>query len=47
MSRRENLTDDQWALIEPLIPKNVLREDGKGVRVYTVIEKFSMGSYGF
>ncbi|WPV63877.1 MULTISPECIES: IS5 family transposase [unclassified Chitinophaga] len=30
MSRRENLTDDQWALIKPLIPIVPVREHGKG-----------------
>ena len=30
MSRRENLTDDQWALIEQLLPHAIILEDGKG-----------------
>ena len=25
-----NLTDDQWAIIEPLIPDPIVREDGRG-----------------
>ena len=30
MSRREELTDEQWAILEPLIPKLERRSDGKG-----------------
>lgn len=30
MARRIDLTDEQWALIEPLLPKAAIREDGKG-----------------
>jgi transposase len=30
MARREELTDEQWALIEPLIPPLPRREDGRG-----------------
>jgi transposase len=30
MSRAEQLTDEQWAILEPLIPKPVRREDGRG-----------------
>lgn len=30
MARRMDLTDEQWAMIEPLLPKVVIREDGKG-----------------
>ena len=30
MARREELTDAQWALLEPLIPETMRREDGKG-----------------
>jgi transposase len=30
MARREGLTDEQWAIIEPLLPPPVIREDGKG-----------------
>ena len=30
MARREELTDEQWALIEPLIPEPPRREDGRG-----------------
>ncbi len=30
MARREELTDEQWALIEPLIPELPRREDGRG-----------------
>ena len=30
MARREELTDEQWEIIEPLIPEPPRREDGKG-----------------
>jgi len=30
MARREELTDEQWAVIAPLIPENPRREDGRG-----------------
>lgn len=30
MARRVDLTDEQWAVIEPLLPKTPEREDGKG-----------------
>ena len=30
MTRREELTDEQWEIVEPLIPKPPKREDGKG-----------------
>lgn len=30
MTRREELTDEQWAIIEALIPEPPKREDGKG-----------------
>jgi transposase len=30
MARKEDLTDEQWAIIEPLLPPYVSREDGKG-----------------
>jgi transposase len=30
MPRREELQDEQWALIEPLLPKQVRRADGRG-----------------
>jgi transposase len=30
MAKREELTDEQWAILEPLIPKAVLRADGRG-----------------
>ena len=30
MARREELTDEQWAVISPLIPENPRREDGRG-----------------
>ena len=30
MARREELTDEQWVLIEPLIPELPRREDGRG-----------------
>jgi len=30
MARREELTDEQWAIIAPLIPKLLRREDGRG-----------------
>ena len=30
MARREELTDEQWALIEPLIPELPRRDDGRG-----------------
>jgi transposase len=30
MARREELTDEQWSLIEPLIPELPRREDGRG-----------------
>ncbi|RYD87896.1 MAG: transposase, partial [Sphingobacteriales bacterium] len=30
MARRMDLTDEQWALIDPLLPKVVAREDGRG-----------------
>jgi len=30
MARREELTDEQWALIEPMIPELPRREDGRG-----------------
>lgn len=30
MARREELNDEQWAVIEPLLPEPPKREDGKG-----------------
>lgn len=30
MARREELNDEQWAIIEPLLPQPPKREDGKG-----------------
>lgn len=30
MARREELTDEQWAILEPLIPPLPRRPDGKG-----------------
>ncbi|MFC7518525.1 transposase, partial [Herbaspirillum sp. GCM10030257] len=30
MSRREELTDEQWGLLEPLIPVTARRLDGRG-----------------
>lgn len=30
MARREELTDEQWAIIEPLLPELPRREDGRG-----------------
>jgi transposase len=30
MSKRDNLTDAQWAIIEPLIPEQPTRADGRG-----------------
>jgi transposase len=30
MARREELTDEQWAVIEPLIPEPLCRPDGRG-----------------
>jgi len=30
MGRREELTDEQWEIIEPLIPEPSRRDDGKG-----------------
>jgi transposase len=30
MARTEDLTDEQWAVIEPLIPKTRVRPDGRG-----------------
>jgi len=30
MARREELADEQWALIEPLFPELIEREDGRG-----------------
>lgn len=30
MSRSEELTDEQWAVIEPLFPELAVREDGRG-----------------
>jgi transposase len=30
MARREELTDEQWVLIEPLIPELPRRDDGRG-----------------
>jgi transposase len=30
MSRREALTDEQWAIIAPLIPPSLRRADGRG-----------------
>jgi len=30
MSRREELTDEQWAVIGPLFPELAAREDGRG-----------------
>lgn len=30
MARREELTDEQWAILEPLIPTPVRRADGRG-----------------
>src|SRR5258706_10161300 len=30
MTKREELTDEQWAILEPLIPKILARADGRG-----------------
>jgi len=30
MPRRDELTDEQWAIIEPLLPVQLVREDGRG-----------------
>jgi len=30
MAKREELTDEQWAILEPLIPKVAVRADGRG-----------------
>jgi transposase len=30
MARREDLTDEQWGIISPLLPKIIQRKDGKG-----------------
>jgi transposase len=30
MARREQLTDEQWSIIEPLLPELPRREDGRG-----------------
>lgn len=30
MARREQLTDEQWAIIEPLLPELTRRDDGRG-----------------
>ena len=30
MARRDELTDEQWAIIEPFLPPPLRREDGKG-----------------
>ena len=30
MVRREELTDEQWAALEPLIPPTIRRSDGRG-----------------
>ena len=30
MARREELTDDQWQVIAPLIPEPARRPDGRG-----------------
>jgi transposase len=30
MSNRDDLTDEQWRLLEPLIPEQPYRADGKG-----------------
>jgi transposase len=30
MARREELTDEQWAILEPLIPETARRDDGRG-----------------
>lgn len=30
MGRREELTDEQWAIIKPLIPHVARRQDGRG-----------------
>jgi len=30
MARREELTDEQWAVIAPLFPEWAMREDGRG-----------------
>jgi len=30
MARREELTDEQWEIVEPLIPEPPKRDDGKG-----------------
>jgi transposase len=30
MGKREELTDEQWAILEPLIPKPTRRSDGRG-----------------
>jgi hypothetical protein len=30
MARREELTDEQWAVLEPLIPATVRRADSRG-----------------
>lgn len=29
MARGENLTDEQWSIIEPLLPESPKRDDGK------------------
>lgn len=30
MAKREELSDEQWAFIEPILPKRKIRDDGKG-----------------
>ena len=30
MARRDELTDEQWHVLEPLIPPSIRREDGRG-----------------
>ena len=30
MSKRDELTDEQWELIEPFIPQQRVRRDGRG-----------------
>jgi len=30
MARQEELTDEQWAIIAPIIPEPPRREDGRG-----------------